>query len=112
VGGTGNPLFTTDTAAALRAVELGADIFIKGTKVEGVYSADPVVNPDAKFYRKLNYESAIKRNLAVMDLTAFNICRKAEIPICVYNVMEYPLERVISGEEIGTLITGKGGKDD
>jgi len=107
VGGTGNPLFTTDTAAALRAVELGADIFIKGTKVDGVYSADPITHSDAKFYQRLDYDEAITKNLAVMDLTAFNICKEAKIPICVYNVMKYPLEKIILGEEIGTLITGR-----
>lgn len=108
VGGTGNPLFTTDTAAALRAVELNADVLIKGTKVEGVYSADPRKNRKAHFYRKLTFNDAIAKNLTVMDLAAFNICREANIPICVYDFMKYPLSRIIKGEEIGTLITNRG----
>jgi len=104
VGGTGNPLFTTDTAAALRTVELNADILIKGTKVEGVYSADPKINRKAKFYSKLKFDEAIKKNLMVMDLAAFNICKEANIPICVYNLMKYPLHRIIRGDAIGTLV--------
>lgn len=111
VGGTGNPLFTTDTAAALRAVELNADIVIKGTNVEGVYSSDPKNNRQATFYRTLRFDEAIKRNLAVMDLTAFNICREAKIPICVYNFMKYPLSSIIRGKEVGTLIINGGCHD-
>jgi len=108
VGGTGNPLFTTDTAAALRAVELSADVLIKGTKVEGVYSADPKKSREARFYRKLKFNDAIAKNLTVMDLAAFNICKEANIPICVYDFMKYPLSSIIRGEEIGTLITNGG----
>jgi uridylate kinase len=108
VGGTGNPFFTTDTAAALRAVEFGADILIKGTKVEGVYSADPKKIRTATFYRKLNFDEVITKSLAVMDLSAFNICKEAHIPICVYNFTKYPLARIIKGEEIGTLVTNGG----
>jgi uridylate kinase len=84
VGGTGNPLFTTDTAAALRAVEYGADIIIKATKVEGVFSADPLTHKKAQFYKHLTYDQAIEQHLTVMDTAAFTICRDAEIPICVY----------------------------
>lgn len=108
VGGTGNPLFTTDTAAALRAVEFGADILIKATNVEGVYSADPKKNRNAKFYKKLKFDEAIIKNLAVMDLAAFNICKGSDIPICVYNLMKYPLSSIIKGKNIGTLITNGG----
>lgn len=108
VGGTGNPFFTTDTAAALRAVEFDADILIKGTKVEGIYSADPKKKRTATFYQKLQFDEIITKNLAVMDLAAFNICKEARIPICVYNFMKYPLTRIIMGEEIGTLVTNGG----
>lgn len=111
VGGTGNPLFTTDTAAALRAVELDSDIVIKGTKVEGVYSADPKKNRKATLYRTLQFDEAIEKNLAVMDSTAFTICKEASIPICVYNFMKYPLSSIIRGKDVGTLITN-GGKYD
>lgn len=103
-GGTGNPLFTTDTAAALRAAELSAEILIKGTKVEGVYSTDPRKNKKAKLYRDLEYQTAIDRNLNVMDITAFRICKEAKIPICVYNLMKYQLKKIVIGETIGTIV--------
>ena len=106
VAGTGNPLFTTDTAAALRAAELKADLLIKGTKVAGVYSADPHRNKQAKFFKSLTPEQAIAKNLQVMDLTAFNICREAHIPICVYNFMKHKLSDVLLGKNIGTIISG------
>lgn len=105
VGGTGNPLFTTDTAAALRAAEFKADILVKATKVEGVYSADPEKNSKAEFYKRLTFQKAIAEKLGIMDLAAFNICRETNIPISVYNLMKYPLSKVIKGEDIGTLIT-------
>ena len=108
VGGTGCPFFTTDTAAALRAMEFEADILIKGTKVEGVYSKDPKKNRKALFYRRLNFDDVIAKKLEVMDLAAFNICKEANIPICVYNFMRYPLRSIIKGKEIGTLITNGG----
>ena len=104
VGGTGNPLFTTDTAAAIRAVELSAELLIKGTKVDGVYSADPQKNKNAKFYRKITFQEAIEQDLNVMDITAFRICKDARIPIYVYNLMKYPLKKIILGEEIGTIV--------
>jgi len=104
VGGTGNPLFTTDTAAALRAVELSANLLIKGTKVEGVYSSDPKKDKKARLYRSLKYQKAIDRNLNVMDITAFRICKEAKIPICVYNLMKHPLRKIILGEKIGTIV--------
>jgi uridylate kinase len=106
VGGTGNPLFTTDTAAALRAAELKADVLIKGTKVRGVYSADPHRTKRATFYSKLTFDQAIEKNLQVMDLTAFNICRETNIPICVYDLMNYNLSDVVAGQDIGTIISG------
>lgn len=105
VGGTGNPLFTTDTAAAISAVEMAADILIKGTKVKGVYSEDPTKDKDARFYPRLKFDEAIKRNLMVMDMTAFNTCKEANIPICVYNLMKYPLVKIIEGKKIGTIIS-------
>lgn len=104
VGGTGNPLFTTDTAAALRAVELASELLIKGTKVEGIYSSDPQKNKDAKFYRRLKFQEAIEKNLNVMDMTAFKICKDAKIPICVYNLLKYPLKKIVLGEAVGTLV--------
>lgn len=105
VGGIGNPLFTTDTAAALRAAEFHADILVKATKVEGVYSADPEKNSKVEFYERLTFQKAIAKKLGIMDLAAFNICRETNIPINVYNLMKYSLSRVIKGENIGTLIT-------
>ncbi len=103
-GGTGNPLFTTDSAAALRAVELSSHVLIKGTKVDGVYSADPEKDKKAKLYHHLTYQEAIDRDLKVMDLTAFKICKDAKMPICVYNFMKYPLKKVVLGEGVGTVV--------
>lgn len=105
VGGTGNPLFTTDTAAAMRAVELSAQILIKGTKVRGIYSCDPEKYKDAKFFPKLKYQEAIDKGLNVMDMTAFRICQESKIPICVYDLTKYPLTRIIFGDNIGTLVS-------
>ncbi len=104
VGGTGNPLFTTDTAAALRAAQMRADLLIKGTKVAGVYSADPMRVPSARRYRTLSYEEAIRRDLGVMDQAAFGICREAGIPIYVYHFMKHRLIDVIAGGKVGTLV--------
>jgi uridylate kinase len=106
VGGTGNPLFTTDTAAALRAAELNADVLIKGTKVAGVYSSDPHHDKQATFYKKLTYDRVIAKNIQVMDLAAFNMCREARIPIHVYNFMKHQLADVIDGKNIGTIVSG------
>ena len=106
VAGTGNPLFTTDTAAALRAAQLNADLLVKGTKVAGVFSADPHKDQQAKFYEKLTPEQAIAKNLQVMDLTAFNICRERHIPIYVYNFMKHKLSDVLYGKNVGTIISG------
>jgi uridylate kinase len=106
VGGTGNPMFTTDTAAALRAAEFGADALVKGTKVAGVYSADPIKDEHATLYKNLSYNEAIKKRLMVMDLTAFNICREARIPIHVYDFLKHGLFDILSGKRTGTIICG------
>jgi uridylate kinase len=103
--GTGNPFFTTDTAASLRGIEIGADVVAKGTKVDGVYSADPVKDPTAKRYDKLNYDQVIEQKLAVMDTTAIVLCRDNEIPIRVFDMTKPgALMRVVQGEDEGTLV--------
>jgi uridylate kinase len=103
--GTGNPFFTTDSAASLRAIEISADIMLKATKVDGVYSADPVKQPDAKMYSRLSYDEAIERKLMVMDATAIIMCRDQNVPLRVFN-MNKPgaLMRVVAGEDEGTLV--------
>jgi uridylate kinase len=104
-GGTGNPFFTTDTAAALRAVEITADVLLKGTRVDGVYSADPEKVPDAKKFKTISFEEAIEKQLKVMDSTAFTMCRDNNMPIIVFNMnITGNLEKVISGDDLGTLI--------
>lgn len=103
--GTGNPFFTTDTAAALRGAEIGAEIVIKATKVDGVYTADPKLHPDAKRYVRLSFDEAIGRNLKVMDATALALCRDQRLPINVFNIFKPgALERVVFGEDEGTLV--------
>ncbi len=104
--GTGNPFFTTDSAACLRGIEIRADVVLKATKVDGVYSADPVKNPDAILYERLTYQDVLERELKVMDLAAFTLARDHNLPIRVFN-MNKPgaLRRVIMGENEGTLIT-------
>jgi uridylate kinase len=104
-------LFTTDTAAALRAVEFSADIVIKATKVDGVYSDDPEQVATATRYVTISYDEAIDKDLRIMDIAAFNICRQARVPICVYNLRKHRLARVVTGDDIGTLVTD-GGKND
>jgi uridylate kinase len=105
-GGTGNPFFTTDTAAALRAIEVGADIVLKATKVDGVYSSDPAKNPDAVFYTELTYDRVIENKLGVMDANAIVLCRDQGMPIRVFNVyQEGNLMRIVQGETIGTLVS-------
>jgi uridylate kinase len=105
-GGTGNPFVTTDTAAALRARELEAEILLKATKVDGVYSADPELNPHAFRYEKLTYDQVIKDNLRVMDTAAIDLCRDGKLPILVFNFKrEGNIERAIAGHTIGTLVT-------
>ncbi len=104
-GGTGNPFFTTDTAAALRASEINADMLLKGTRVDGVYSADPEADPQAKKFSRITYNEVYRKGLKIMDLTAFTLCRENGMKIVVFN-MNQPgnLVRIISGEKIGTLI--------
>lgn len=103
--GTGSPYFTTDTAAALRAIEISADVILKGTRVDGVYDCDPEKNENAKMFRDISYQDAIEKNLKVMDMTAITLCRENELPILVFNMNEKGnLKKIISGEEIGTLI--------
>ncbi len=103
--GTGNPYFTTDTAAALRAVEIEADVIIKGTRVDGVYDSDPEKNPGAIKFPEISYIDVLKRNLNVMDMTAITLCRENKLPILVFN-MNKPgnLQRLMTGEEIGTRV--------
>ena len=104
-GGTGNPFFTTDSAAALRATELGADILLNGTKVDGVYDKDPVEYTDAKKYEKLTYEKVIQDNLRVMDMTAITLCKENNIPIRVFNIKNSGLLLdIVMGSKIGTAI--------
>lgn len=104
-GGTGNPFFTTDTCAALRASELGADLLIKATKVDGVYSADPEKNPGAELFEKLSYDDVLKENLRVIDHSAISLCRDNNIPIIVLNIFkEGNVTKAICGERVGTLI--------
>jgi len=103
--GTGNPYFTTDSAASLRAVEIGAQLMIKATKVDGVYSSDPVVNPDAEFYPRLSYDRALAEGLRVMDTTAIVLCRDNGLPLRVMNINELgALMRLMQGEPVGSLV--------
>jgi len=107
-GGTGNPYFTTDTAAALRAVEIGADVILKGTKVDGVYSADPVIQPDAKKFDFITYEDVLTKNLKIMDATAIAMARENSIPIMIFDITKKGnLIRVVNGEDIGTQVSEK-----
>jgi len=104
-GGTGNPFFTTDTAAALRAVEIGAEVLIKGTRVDGVYTSDPEKDPDARKFDNISFEEVIERRLKVMDSTAFTMCRENNMPIIVFDMNKHGnLLKVVKGSEIGTLI--------
>ena len=106
-GGTGNPLFTTDTASCLRAIELGADRVLKATKVDGIYSADPMKDPDAERFDSLSYDEVIDRKLEVMDLAAFTLCRDHDLPIVVFD-MAAPgaLTQISNGAKVGTLVDG------
>lgn len=103
--GTGNPYFTTDTAASLRAMEVNADIIMKATKVDGVYDDDPVLNPKAKMFKRLDYLDVLKNNLRVMDSTAISLCMDNQLPILVFN-LNTPgnFKRVVMGEDIGTIV--------
>ena len=103
--GTGNPFFTTDSAASLRGIEICADVVIKGTKVDGVYSDDPVKNPDARFFKKLSYDEVIEQKLNVMDTAAIVLCRDQKMPLRVFNMNKTgSLMRVVMGEDEGTLV--------
>lgn len=105
-GGTGNPYFTTDTAAALRAVELEADILLKVTKVDGVYDSDPMKNPKAKKFERLTYRQVLEKNLKVIDLTAISMCKENNIPIIVCDIRSpNSVKKLFKGEKVGTLIT-------
>ena len=107
-GGTGNPYFSTDTTAALRAVEIGADVLLKATQVDGVYSADPRTHPNAKRLSQLTAMEAIRKRLGVMDTTAFSLCLDNKLPIVVFNLYNKGnIRRVLSGERVGTLITSR-----
>ena len=103
--GTGNPFFTTDTAASLRAVEIGADVLLKATKVDGVYDKDPALFPDAVKYQELTYMDVLERQLRVMDATAVSLCMDNKLPVKVFSIKEYGnLKRVVLGESIGTQV--------
>lgn len=104
--GTGNPFFTTDTAASLRAIEVGADVMIKATRVDGIYSSDPLRNADAVHYSRISYDEVIERKLAVMDANAIVLCRDQSMPIRIVNLSRAgELGRVIQGEDVGTLVS-------
>ncbi len=104
-GGTGNPFFTTDTAAALRGSEIGAEIVLKATKVDGVYSADPKKDPKATLYKSISFDDAISQNLGIMDATAFALCRDQKLPIKVFSIVKHgALRRVVTGHDEGTLV--------
>ena len=103
--GTGNPFFTTDSAASLRAIEIGAELLIKATKVDGIYSADPVTDPDAVFYPRISYDQALREGLKVMDTTAIVLCRDHGMPLRVMNINEPgALLRLLCGEDVGSLV--------
>lgn len=103
--GTGNPFFTTDTAAALRGAEIGAEIVLKATKVDGVYTADPKRDPNATRYSKISFDDAMAQNLGIMDATAFALCRDQKLPVKVFSIIKHgALKRVVMGEDEGTLV--------
>jgi uridylate kinase len=103
--GTGNPFFTTDTAASLRGMEIGADVILKATKVDGVYDKDPVKHPDARMYERLTYIDALKMGLKVMDATALSLCMDNRMPIYVFNLgVRGNIKKVVSGEQVGTVV--------
>jgi uridylate kinase len=107
-GGTGNPYFSTDTAAALRANEIGAEVIFKATKVNGIYDSDPKKNPKARRYDQISYLEALQKQLKVMDSTAFSLCMDNRMPIIVFDLFKpHNLRRVVLGEKVGTLVSGK-----
>ena len=104
-GGTGNPFFTTDSGAALRALEIGADALLKGTRVDGVYTADPEKDPNAVRYDEITFDEAMEKHLKVMDQTAFALCREGDMPIIVFDMnAKGNLSRILDGEKVGTLV--------
>jgi uridylate kinase len=103
--GTGNPYFTTDTAGSLRAIEIQADVILKGTRVDGIYTADPEIDKSAKKYEKITFQECISKNLKVMDMTAFTLCMENKLPIIVFDMnLTGNLHRVVTGEKVGTLV--------
>lgn len=107
-GGTGNPYFTTDTTAALRATEVGCNVILKATKVDGVYDSDPTKNPDARRFKQISYMESIQRRLKVMDTTALTLCMENGIPIIVFDIFrENSLQNLLKGQDVGTLISSK-----
>jgi uridylate kinase len=105
--GTGNPYFTTDTAASLRALEIGADVLLKATKVDGIYEADPVRHPDARRFDHLTYMEVLSKELKVMDATAISLCKESDLPIIVFNLnVPGNIERALRGEPVGTVVGG------
>lgn len=104
--GTGNPYFTTDTAAALRATEIECDVILKGTRVDGIYDSDPEKNPKAKKFDKIKYREALKRKLNIMDLTAFTLCQENHLPIIVFDINKKGnLKKILNGKKLGTIVT-------
>jgi uridylate kinase len=108
-GGTGNPYFSTDTTAALRALEMGAEAILKGTRVAGVYDSDPLENPEAQLFSSVSYIEVLQRGLKVMDSTAISLCMDNGLPIIVFSMMAGNIVRVLAGEEVGTLVHSDGG---
>ena len=105
--GTGNPYFTTDTAGSLRAIEINADVILKGTRVDGIYTADPEKDNSATKYNVISFKECLTNNLRVMDMTAFTLCMENNLPIIVFNMnAEGNLRRVVTGEKVGTLVRG------
>jgi len=103
--GTGNPYFTTDTAGSLRAIEIGADVILKGTRVDGIYSADPEKDPKATRFEEISFSDCLSKQLKVMDTTAFTLCMENKLPIIVFNMNQSGnLSRVVTGEKVGTLV--------
>ncbi len=106
VAGTGNPFFSTDTTAALRASEIGAEVILKATKVDGIYTADPMKDPKARRYERITYQEALAQRLSVMDSTAFSLCLDNKVPIVVFDMMTpHNIRRVVCGDKVGTLVT-------
>ncbi|MNT49950.1 Uridylate kinase [compost metagenome] len=103
--GTGNPYFTTDTAGSLRAIEINADVILKGTRVDGIYTEDPEKNPEATRYESISFDDVIAKGLAVMDLTAFTLCKENNLPIIVFDMNKKGnLTQVVSGKNVGTIV--------